>query len=400
MMLSQSPGGYVAVRCPQCGANLPSVGEQVVCQYCGARLIRTQPAAKPGQPAEKAESFVQGMRLKTITCTDSQGIGIEAFRMLMPAGWEFRGGVHWLMNNPGMPAVVAFQIYNPGGYEAFEVFPNTSFYWTNNPMIHITFPKGSLYFGQEVRPPAPAQQVLREIIIPRFRGQVQGIRILHQASVPELAEHARRANPGAPGGQTTADAAKVRFQYAWGGATLEEELFGAVEVTRAVMPQLMGAVEHIFWLADYLFSCRALAGRLDDLGDLFRTMLHSFRLNPMWFGRLTQVSQYLIQNQIHQIHQVGQLSRIISQTSNQISDMMMDTYHQRQEAMDRISTQFSQNIRGVDEYYDPIEGRGVELPGGYTQAWANSLGEYIVTDDPNFNPNIGSNLNWEPMSKS
>jgi hypothetical protein len=30
-------------------------------------------------------------------------------------------------------------------------------------------------------------------------------------------------------------------------------------------------------------------------------------------------------------------------------------------------------------------------------AWANNLGEYIVTEDPGFNPNIDSNLHWEPM---
>lgn len=37
------------------------------------------------------------------------------------------------------------------------------------------------------------------------------------------------------------------------------------------------------------------------------------------------------------------------------------------------------------------------MPGGYDHAWSNALGEYILTNDPNFNPNIGSNLNWEAM---
>lgn len=33
----------------------------------------------------------------------------------------------------------------------------------------------------------------------------------------------------------------------------------------------------------------------------------------------------------------------------------------------------------------------------HTQAWANNLGEYIVAESASFNPNIGSNLRWEPM---
>jgi len=41
----------------------------------------------------------------------------------------------------------------------------------------------------------------------------------------------------------------------------------------------------------------------------------------------------------------------------------------------------------------------MELPGGYRQAWTNSLGEYILSDDPNYNPNIGSNVNWTEMPR-
>jgi hypothetical protein len=31
--------------------------------------------------------------------------------------------------------------------------------------------------------------------------------------------------------------------------------------------------------------------------------------------------------------------------------------------------------------------------------WTNSLGEYILSDKPNFNPNVGSNLNWQSIKK-
>ena len=146
-------------------------------------------------------------------------------------------------------------------------------------------------------------------------------------------------------------------------------------------------------------ASRKIEERLDGLADLFKTMLFSFRLNPQWYAGYMQLSQSMIQGQIQHIHQIGQLSRQISQNSNQISDMLMDSYNQRQATMDRLATNFSQSIRGVDEYYDPFEARGVELPSGYTQAWANPLGEYIVSDDPNYDPNLGSNQNWQPLEK-
>jgi hypothetical protein len=128
--------------------------------------------------------------------------------------------------------------------------------------------------------------------------------------------------------------------------------------------------------------------------------MRSFRLNMDWYARYTQISQQMIQGNIQQIHQIGQLSRYISQTNNQISDMISSSYWDRQKTMDRISSQFSQSIRGIDEYYDPNKGYGVELPGGYNHAWTNALGEYIVSDDSFFNPNIGSSQNWEQMKRS
>lgn len=319
--------------------------------------------------------------------------------MLIPADWEFEGGVHWLMNNPGMPAVIAFRAYNPQGEETFEAFPNIPFYWTNNPMVTAMFPVGSLYYGNEVRPPAPALQVLQEIVVPRYRGQMPALQVVQREHLPDLAQELRAGSPVTSAGITGADGARVRIRYRHGDRDVEEDIFGVVEVSQMAVPMFAGAMENIFWMADYLFSFRALAGQLDGLSDMFMTVVRSFRLNPQWYGRYMQVSQFMIQNQIQQIHHIGQISQIISRTSDQISDMIMDSYYQRQGTLNRLSDQFSRAIRGVDEYYDPFEERGVELLGGYDRAWSNALGEYILTSDANFDPNIGSNLNWEAMER-
>jgi hypothetical protein len=165
------------------------------------------------------------------------------------------------------------------------------------------------------------------------------------------------------------------------------------------MPAMMGMAETVFWMADYLFSFRAQAGQIDGLSDVFMAIVRSYRLNPQWYARYMQISQHMIQNQIQQIHHVGQLSQIISQTGDTISDMIMDSYNQRQQTLDRLSDQFSQVIRGVDEYYDASMEQSVELPGGYDHAWSNGLDEYILTNDASFDPNLGSTVSWESMER-
>ena len=381
-------------RCPQCGGSLPpGRREHIVCQYCGSSLIRQ------GSPSADQTRESWGVHLKTVSCVDQQGTGSEAFRTLIPAGWRFEGGVRWLMNNPGMPAVIAFQVNNPQGPEAFEAFPNLPFFWTNNPMVTMSFPIGSLYYGNEVRPPGAALDVLREIVVPRYRGQKPGLQIVDEQHLPELARQMQATSPVAPANATRADGARVRIRYRQGGHSIDEDVFGVVEVSQQSAPMVMGAMQHVFWMADYLFSFRARTGQLDQLSDVFSSMVRSFRLNPGWYSRYLQVSQYLIQHQIQQIHHVGQISQIISHTSDQISDMVMDTYNQRQRTLDHLSDQFSQAIRGVDEYQDTLSGHNVELPGGYRQAWSNGLGEYIVSDDATFDPNVGSSVTWEPLER-
>jgi hypothetical protein len=303
------------------------------------------------------------------------------------------------MNNPGMPAVGAFRAYNPQGVEAFEAFPNLPFFWTNNPMVTMQFPPGSVYFGNEVRPLASALQVLQEVVIPRHRGQMPGLQVVAQEQLPRLAQQMRAGDPTAGMDVTGSDGGRVRIRYRLGDREVEEDVFGVVEVSRQVMPMMMGVAENVFWMADYLFSFRAQSGQLDGLSDVFMAIVRSYRLNPQWYARYLQVSQYMIQNQIQQIHHVGQLSQIISRTSDEIGDMMMDAYNQRQQTLDRLSDQFSQAIRGVDEYYDASMEQSVELPGGYDYAWSNGLDEYVLTNDANFDPNLGSTVNWESMGR-
>jgi hypothetical protein len=381
-----------AQSCPQCGGPVHEESAHVTCNYCGASLIRrqVQDASTEGQ---------WGVHLKAVRYVDQQVGGIEAFRMLIPKDWQFQGGVTWRMDNPGMPAVVAFRAFNPQGREAFEAFPNLPFYWTNQPMLLSLFPVGSFYYGNEVRPPAPVKDVLRELVLPRYRGHVGTWEILKEEQLPDLPQQVRANSPADASGITSADGGRIRIRYDSEGHSLEEEFYAVIEVSRISIPMMFGAIEHIYWCADYLFSFTAMLGQLDRLADLFLSILRSFRLNPVWYNRFVQISQQMIQGQIQQIQQIGQLSRTISRTQDQISDMIMSSYQSRQDTMDRLSTQFSQAIRGVDEYQDPYADSGVELPGGYDYAWANNLGEYIVTDDPFFNPNSESNLNWEMMKR-
>jgi hypothetical protein len=402
-MASNSSPRVIADKCPQCGADLPGGGgERIVCAYCGSSLIRQRapaPRAAEDQAAgpEAAEPEFAGswgLRLKKVSYVDQQGIGCEAFRMLIPADWQFEGGVQWPMNNPGMPGVIAFRAYNPQGVEAFEAFPNIPFYWTNNPMVTASFPMGSMYYGNEVRPPMPALQVLQQIVIPRYRRQ--GVQFVAQEPLPGLVQQMRATSPVAPTGVTSAEGARVRIRHRYNNQDVEEDVFGIVEVSHQPAPMFMG--ENIFWMASYLFSFRALAGQLDSLSDMFMAIVRSYRMSAQWYTRYMMLSQYMVQNQVFQLH-VSQIKQVLAQMGGFMGDMMMDAFNQQQQTLDQLSDQFSQAVRGVDAYHDPTDGTDIELPGGYVHAWSNGGGEYILTNDANFDPGAGSNVSWTAMER-
>ena len=338
------------------------------------------------------------LQFRKFSYVDREGIGIEAFHMLVPSDWKVAGGIRWVLDNPGMPAVASFRVTDPKEVDEFEVFPNQPFFWTNNPMVRQLFPVGSRYFGSEVRTPVKALEALKQIILPRFRRGVEKTQIVREQVLPDLAK-SLGAGQTQPGVSAWADGAKIRIEYKRGSTAMEEEIYGVVESFSFPIQTMTGVATNTLWTVDYLFSFKAQRGTLDGRSKLFQTIATSFALNPQWFNKYNQVVEYLIQRQIQQIHSIGELSRIISQTHNEISESNLRSYYDRQAVYDRVAENFSEHIRGVDAYYDPFEQKSVELPSGYQRAWTNNLGEYIVTDQEDFNPNVGSNLHWEMMER-
>jgi hypothetical protein len=118
--------------------------------------------------------------------------GMEAFRLLIPKGWQADGGVTWVAN-PALPAQFHFRFYNPGGSAEFDIFPTQAYFWTDNQLFLYTNPPGSLRFGTLVAEPIDLRTAFTNVIIPNFRGQAGDLRIVESKEVAELAALAKGA---------------------------------------------------------------------------------------------------------------------------------------------------------------------------------------------------------------
>jgi hypothetical protein len=326
-------------------------------------------------------------------------VGLEAFRLLIPKGWQVQGDIHWSAN-PALPAASRFRFFNPQGPEQFELLPTEAFFWTDNPLFLATNPPGTLRFGTLVAQPVDLESAFTRILLPQYRNDVQDIEVLRREAVPDLLKLA--LGPAVPGLESSGEAGKIRIAYRVDGQPLEDEMYAAVThfVTR-MPPSMMAPASFIdYWYIDYVFSFRARRGELDQRARLFQSMAFSLKVNPAWFAKVVNTKEYLVQAAIRGIEAIGRAGEIAAKASSDLRAEQQADWERRQDAKDRAVENFTDYVRGVERYTDPHAGTEVELPSGYGHAWANDLGEYIVTESPSFNPNIGSNQHWEPMPPS
>jgi hypothetical protein len=322
---------------------------------------------------------------------------MEAFRLLIPKGWQVDGGVTWVAN-PALPAQFHFRFYNPGGSEELDLFPTQAYFWTDNQLFLYTNPPGSLRFGTLVAEPIDLHTAFTNIIIPNFRGQAGGLQIVERKEVAELAALAK--GTPTPGVEAAADGGKIRIEYQENGKLMEEEMYAAVSQFVIPMPGSLYNRGYFinYWYIDYIFSFKAEKGKLDSQSKIFQTMIYSLKVNPPYFAKVANVKEQLAQMAIRGIQAVGRIGDMIARAGSEMRVDQQQAWEQRQQAQDRIAQNFSDYIRGVERFNDPFAMKEVELPAGYGHAWANNLGEYVVTDSPSYNPNIGSNLHWEPLT--
>jgi hypothetical protein len=315
---------------------------------------------------------------------------MEAFRLLIPKGWQATGAITWSAN-PALPAQSHFRIFNPNGHEQFEIFPTQSYFWTNNRMFLTTNPPGTYRFGTLVAQPVNLSAAFSNTILPAFRSKTQDLKIIESKPVPELAKLAQ--GPPVAGVTASAEGGKIKVEYLQNGRQMEEEIYATVSQFVIPLPDYFIN----YWYMDYVFAFKTAKGELDSQSRLFQTMAFSLQINPQWFAKVVNTKEQITQMMIQGIQAVGRMGSIIAQAGSELRADQQSAWEQRQKTKDRLVNNFCDNIRGVQRYYDPFEEKQVELPNNYGYAWANNSGEYVVTDSPSYNPNVGSNLHWEQI---
>lgn len=88
--------------------------------------------------------------------------------------------------------------------------------------------------------------------------------------------------------------------------------------------------------------------------------------------------------------------------SNAINDAIMNGWRERNASSDRQHEQFVDAITERTKVANPGTGQTYKVQSGYNQYWMNANGEYISTNQHDYNPNLDdalNNQNWEKLKE-
>lgn len=354
----------------------------------GMALLAACGGPTSSEDDEVASLDGESFRMVPVTIFDPM-VDANAFSILVPRGWDYAGEVQWRHQMANL-ASASMTISNPKGGELLQIYPIIPFSFIQNPVVPI--PIGTIYLGTEFRPPIQDPAVfLEQMVFPSVRGNATNASVINREGLTKVAEEIFKQRYGSDPNYGIS-AVKWTVQYTLAGREYEEAFYCAMSYYTS--PQMPGSV---IWQPEYIYSIRSFRGGMDRAEGLLQAVAASITLDMKWYGLYLQVYKLWQDGQMKAIQNAGELSRYISNVNNQITDIIVDGYNKRQVSEDRIYDQFSESIRGVETYDNPVTGRPVQLPSDFSHAWVSTTGEYFLTNSAGDNPNVGSTQDWQRL---
>jgi Cysteine rich repeat len=370
------------------------------------------PAAKPARtstPSVSAKPATAGtggsyLVMKKVQITgpgpDAAHLTVPAFDLMIPSSWKIQGGVQFGGSPSGCFAdIFAINLRANSADEStvFAAGPDYSWQYADDPSVlkSLNDPgRRALGVGGKPCPvakPMKAEEYIRQNILKLYPS---GTTVVSVASFPELNEIVRKRQGLPPRngntGATRTEAVRVRLAYQKDGKDVEDWL--AVAIVVNIYPAGRGSFYDSH--ATSLVAFSAPKGKLDANDKLFQVIVSSIQPEPQWVTYSGGVLTKLYQTQAQKVASIDQMwSQFYTQAAQTVNGVTANAIR----GANASSFHEDQNIRGVQTFRDPATGKMQELSNLYDHAWQNGSNEYIMSNDPNFNPNEHVSGSWSEL---
>jgi len=350
---------------------------------------------------------------------DRQQQGLVAGIFAHPAGWSAESSVYWNYQNTNLPAVIYARVASPQGSETLEFLPLETFSWTEPEMG--MYMRGQNVGGVVNLPPMSGVDALVHLITPKYRGNRPQMRIVAANAEPTVVQ----PPPQIPPQNVHAQNAVVRIEYAENGSMMTEEFH-----TKHILTQFppfnngFGMTYFTAWSLTDLCCFRALKEEFEAARDTFFEIRATFQTNPQWVQLANQFSQMslqtskqigddMIQSGWERLRMNGERIREDSARGWQYIERQQQRINESYNTPPASSGSNSNSERSEygshEAFIDSIYGRetvenpensaNTKVEGYHDHVWRDEFGNLVQSDDPNFDPNVGSHINWTRARK-
>jgi hypothetical protein len=399
--MQRSRGGAGSAAGPAPGpVEQPDTGSTVSAppSPAGQRENHSSPTAASG-PAERY------FLMKQVKIIDQgMGQGRPAYGLMIPTTWQFKGWVNVGAAEGGCFAdwfAVVGEAKSADNSIELQMLPQYTWQYIDDPAGQRQMQIQNQRDAQArmkpcpVRAPIQAAEFLRQDLIAKYR---KGKTVVSIDPFPELDQIVRYRlglPPTAAGGSARGirtDAARARLAYDDDKGQPVEEWITAAVVVRSIPTGGRGAAYD--WHAIMVMFYRTPRGKLDANDRLFKLIASTIRPEPEWQKWSNGVIASLYQKKQEEL---AKQSAMIAQFQLHVAQTINGVVANREAGANHAAYGESQIIRGVQTFRDPASGATFELSNQYDHAWLNGSNEYVMSDDPNFNPNGSLSGNWTPL---
>jgi hypothetical protein len=327
-------------------------------------------------------------------------VNLPVLDMLIPSSWNFRSNVAFNTKSGCISDMFSVQWEAKSADEstAFQGAPDSSWQYADDPAVlrRLTDPSRRQINAEgkpcPVKKPMGAEDYFRQNVFTVFPS---GSTVVSVEPFPELDEMARKQlglppGDGGKSGDSRIEAIRAHVAFQKDGKAMEDWV--ALVVVTRVYHQGRGAFYDCH--AIDIMALRAMEGKLGANDNLFKVMISSLRPEAKWqeYSNGFLAWRYQVEAQKN-----AQIDKIISDIQNQVAKTLSEVTANQQQGSLNAAYGVDQGIRGVQTFRNPATGATMELSNMYDHAWLNGSNEYIMSDDPNFNPNGQLNGDWNQL---
>lgn len=336
-------------------------------------------------------------RMKMVKVIDAQGYAqpMVSATMLIPTDWQSQGATLWVKDKCN-PIQTSVRATGPDG-RAFEIFPAYNWLWADDPTFLRQTAAQQARLGAhpcDVTPAMGATEYLKRNLgklRPNAKlGSIEPATKLMQALQDQARQGEQAAAQYRLQKRIRPDVVRAHITYDLNGKSMEEWIVAATVITGTA--GLKG--EYNYSCRGTMIAERAPRGQLESSEKLFDLINSTFRVDQAWQARVTQSALA-----IQQIRQKGAQDRakIVAKNAEDIRNIQRESYENQQRGQDQSAAGYSQYLRGTETYQNPATGQKVDLDSKYGNAWTNSNGEYLLSDQAGFDPNTVLQGSWTQM---